>query len=367
MPSDTTALWMRRLPYAVVAGVVVLLMALLLPALQQARETARRTQSKNNFKQLWLGLVNYHDTFRTFPPGGTFDEEGVAHHSWATFLDPYLAASPFYSLVDFNVPWDDPKNVDVFLKVGHFSTSWQNSSVVQVVSPDGFRLAHYAANEWILSRNSSVHLQDLTTGTSSTAMVGDANGNYEPIGLPYNWRDITSGLGTSQAGFGCPTRPITMILIADGTIRELANETDAAIAKQMAGPEELKPSPDQIAKPDEPYRLPNRPYWRFVSSGRSDKSLLKFRLSPDGNYLKADFDYYSKSDEANFKNWINSFHAITKDAAVEHVELCGRLRANELVPFLELPTLKRLTISKARIEDDKAGVLATARREIEID
>ena len=366
MPSETTALWMRRLPYAVIAGAVSLLLALLLPALQQAREAARRTQSKNNLKQFGLGLVNYHDTHQTFPPGGTFDEYGVAHHSWVTFLDPFLAASPFYFLVDFNVPWDDPKNVDVFLKVPPYASVLQNPSVVEVMSPDGFRLCHYTANGWIMSRNSSVKLQDLTTGTSSTAVAGEANGKYEPSGLPYNWRDITSGLGTTQAGFGCPTRRITMVLMADGVIRELVNETDATVAKHMAGPEELKPSPDQIAKPDELYHLPNRAYWRFELSSRGD-TLMKLRLSPDHKYLKVDFGHYDKWTEADVKNWILSFQTITKDAAVEHVELNGSLLANELVPFLELPTLKRLTISTARIEGDKASVLATARREIEID
>ena len=94
---------------------------------------------------------------------------------------------------------------------------------------------------------------------------------------------------------------------------------------------------------------------------------MTLRLSPDGRYLKVDFGFPLTREEVASKQWLATFKSITKDAAVEHVELCGRLRANELVPFLELPTLKRLTISKARIEDDKAGVLATARREIEID
>ncbi len=89
----------------VVIAIIAILIALLLPAVQQAREAARRTQCRNNLKQLGLAFHNYHDVFDRFPLGVVFGigpgGVGFGPSFYARIL-PYLDQAPLYSKITFN-------------------------------------------------------------------------------------------------------------------------------------------------------------------------------------------------------------------------------------------------------------------------
>jgi len=82
----------------VVIAIIAILIALLLPAVQQAREAARRTQCKNHLKQIGLALHNYESTFLVFPYGGqTYTPVTRTPFGWRIHILPYMDQAPLYN------------------------------------------------------------------------------------------------------------------------------------------------------------------------------------------------------------------------------------------------------------------------------
>lgn len=104
----------------VVIAIIGILVALLLPAIQMAREAARRTSCNNNLKQIGLGLHMYHDTFGRLPAGWMAkDPHGHAEHDWlgepgwgwAAAILPYMEQTTVYGeMINFNLPITAPVN-----------------------------------------------------------------------------------------------------------------------------------------------------------------------------------------------------------------------------------------------------------------
>ena len=99
----------------VVISIIGVLIALLLPAVQAARESARRTQCVNNLKQLGVALHTYESASRSFPPGyvSNFDASGNdtgPGWGWAAMLLPQIEQKPLFDAVNFIVPIEDNSN-----------------------------------------------------------------------------------------------------------------------------------------------------------------------------------------------------------------------------------------------------------------
>jgi prepilin-type processing-associated H-X9-DG protein/prepilin-type N-terminal cleavage/methylation domain-containing protein len=184
----------------VVISIIGVLLALLLPAVQMAREAARRTQCTNNLKQIGLALHNYEATHHAFPPGyiSNFDASGMdtgPGWGWAAMLLPQMEQKPLFDAVNFNLAIEDPSNltarlplINVYLcpsdTVKPFwwamvrTTTGIPTQRICEVAPANYVGVYGTSDpgidgDGIFFRDGKVGLRDITDGTAQTLAVGE--------------------------------------------------------------------------------------------------------------------------------------------------------------------------------------------------
>jgi len=228
----------------VVIAIIAILIALLLPAVQQAREAARRSQCKNNLKQIGLALHNYHDVYIMFPPGSIVKEDGTATLGWQGSILPFVDQIGLYEQLDFDAAWDAPENRQIYTNV---IPTYQNPSVPEMTDSSGLALSHYAGNSRFFRPNQGMKMNNIMDGTSNTIMVGEVTSGLKPWGDPTNVRDPGAGMGATPTQFGIRISAGgngTQYLLCDGSVRFISESVDPAILQALATPDGREPVGD---------------------------------------------------------------------------------------------------------------------------
>jgi prepilin-type N-terminal cleavage/methylation domain-containing protein/prepilin-type processing-associated H-X9-DG protein len=177
----------------VVITIIGILIALLLPAVQAAREAARRSHCLNNITQLILAVQNYEMASRVYPPG-TIDKKGPIvnqpqgyHHGWLEAILPYMEEGNTYNHIDPRVSVYDPKNAEV--RKIQIATHRCPSDGGRL-APDGVPETNYAAchndteqpintdNRGVFFLNSAIRYENITDGSSHTIFLSE-----KPLGV----------------------------------------------------------------------------------------------------------------------------------------------------------------------------------------
>jgi prepilin-type N-terminal cleavage/methylation domain-containing protein len=248
----------------VVIAIIGILIALLLPAVQAAREAARRSQCKNNLKQIGLGLHNMHDVYKRLPAGWEADAPtGEPGWGWAAMLLPFVEQRTLYDQIDIRLPIADSTHDPIRqTPLAAYRCPSDTGGETFELTPLGLTVAqsNYVGvfgtlevedspsdGDGVFYHNSQTRFADMTDGLSNTLLVGERDSKLggsvwlgviggaddpmprvvgvgdHPPNDPHHHFDDFSSLHPAGVHF----------VFGDGSVRMIANTIDLAVYQAL--------------------------------------------------------------------------------------------------------------------------------------
>jgi len=203
-----------------------ILVALLLPAVQAAREAARRASSINNMKQLGLCMHNYHDAHRKFPARAVFDKDGKPLLSWRVKMLPYMEEGALYGQFRLDEAWDSPHNLKL---AEQMPAIFRNPS--STAPPNMTTYLVPVGPGTIFEGDQGRRISDIIDGTSNTVLLVEADDDRAVLWTkPEDWKYDPQ---TPMAGLGRAHPGLFNVLLADGSVRSVSAGLDLQTWKAL--------------------------------------------------------------------------------------------------------------------------------------
>lgn len=197
----------------VVIAIIGILVAILLPAVQSAREAARRIHCTNNMTQLILAVQNYEGAYRVYPSGTSADQGPILnvaegqHHNWLIRVLPYLEEQNTYNHIDFQTGVYHQDNAPVAAIQLSISRCPSDPGSVQGVNLSSYAGLHHdveapidADNHGVFFLNSKVTYEDVSDGSSQTIFLGEKVSASGDLGWMSGTRATLRNTGTPLNG-----------------------------------------------------------------------------------------------------------------------------------------------------------------------
>jgi prepilin-type processing-associated H-X9-DG protein len=201
--------------------------ALLLPAVQSAREAARRAQCTNNMKQIALAMHNYHSVNNSLPKVAITDKDGKPLLSWRVAILPYIEQQALYNKFKLDEPWDSPHNKPL---LDEMPPTYACPSMAKK-DATGTSYRAFVGNNALFEKDRAVGFQDVTDGTSNTIMVVETRDTVpwsKPDDIPFDPQNKAPGFGAGSfhpGGFNA--------CFADGSVRFIKLSVAANVLRAL--------------------------------------------------------------------------------------------------------------------------------------
>jgi hypothetical protein len=210
--------------------------ALILPAVQAAREAARRTESVNNLRQIGLALHTYHDVYRGFPAAYNTDKDGKPLLSWRVHILPFIEETNLYERFHFDEPWDSEHNRQL---IAHMPKAYQAPGSNAGPGKTNYLGAFGKTATFVAPKDADkgqksprgTSMAEMRDGTSNTIIAVEVSDPAAVIWTkpddfqPDDENPLKGLVGLRSGGFNA--------LLGDGSVRFISQTVDAKLLKAL--------------------------------------------------------------------------------------------------------------------------------------